>query len=79
MPHFVPCNAVELAEAGGARFTFSADCAPNDALCELARDTDLLLIEATLPRPERDGDARPPDAGGSRRARRDRRARSGWC
>jgi ribonuclease BN (tRNA processing enzyme) len=55
VPHFIPCNAVELEEAG-VRFTFSADCAPNDALCELARDTDLLLIEATLPRPERDGD-----------------------
>jgi ribonuclease BN (tRNA processing enzyme) len=55
VPHFIPCNAVEIRE-GGARFTFSADCAPNDALCELAADTDLLLIEATLPRPERDGD-----------------------
>jgi len=55
VPHFIPCNAVELAE-GGARFTFSADCAPNDGLCEFAAGTDLLLIEATLPRPERDGD-----------------------
>jgi ribonuclease BN (tRNA processing enzyme) len=55
VPHFIPCNAVELAE-DGRRFTFSADCAPNDGLCEFARDTDLLLIEATLPRPEPDGD-----------------------
>ena len=55
VPHFIPCNAVEFAEEG-ARFTFSADCAPNDGLCEFARDTDLLLIEATLPRPEREGD-----------------------
>lgn len=55
VPHFVPCNAVQFREHE-RRFTFSADCAPNDALCELARDTDLLLIEATLPRPERDGD-----------------------
>jgi ribonuclease BN (tRNA processing enzyme) len=55
VPHFIPCNAVELAE-GGARFTFSADCAPNDGLCEFAAGTDLLLIEATLPRPEREGD-----------------------
>jgi ribonuclease BN (tRNA processing enzyme) len=54
VPHFIPTNAVELAEAG-ARFTFSADCAPNDALCAFAAGTDLLLIEATLPRPERDG------------------------
>jgi ribonuclease BN (tRNA processing enzyme) len=55
VPHFVPCHAVELAD-GGARFTFSADCGPNDAVCELARDTDLLLIEATLPEPEPEGD-----------------------
>ena len=43
--------------------------------CEFARDTDLLLIEATLPRPERDGPARPPDARRGRRARPPRRAR----
>jgi ribonuclease BN (tRNA processing enzyme) len=54
VPHFVPCNAVEIA-AGDARFTFSGDCAPSEALCEFAAGTDLLLIEATLPRPERDG------------------------
>jgi ribonuclease BN (tRNA processing enzyme) len=46
---------VEIRE-GAARFTFSADCAPNDGLCAFATDTGLLLIEATLPRPERDGD-----------------------
>jgi ribonuclease BN (tRNA processing enzyme) len=54
VPHFLPTNAVELRE-GDARFTFGADCAPNDELCEFARDTSLLLIEATLPRPEREG------------------------
>jgi ribonuclease BN (tRNA processing enzyme) len=54
VPHFLPTNAVELA-AGGARVTYSADSSPSDDLCAFARDTDLLLIEATLPRPERDG------------------------
>ena len=54
VPHFIPANAVEFAE-DGARFTFSSDCGPNEELCAFARDTDLLLIEATLPRPERDG------------------------
>jgi ribonuclease BN (tRNA processing enzyme) len=54
VPHFLPTNAVELRE-GAARLTFSADCAPNDELTEFARDTSLLLIEATLPRPERSG------------------------
>ena len=42
--------AVEL-RRDGARFTFGADCAPNEELVEFARDTDLLMIEATLPRP----------------------------
>ena len=41
--------------APGGRLTFSADSSPSDDLCAFARDTDLLLIEATLPRPERDG------------------------
>jgi ribonuclease BN (tRNA processing enzyme) len=54
VPHFIPANAVEFA-GDGARFTFSADCGPNQALCDFAAGTDLLLIEATLPRPERDG------------------------
>ena len=54
VPHYVPTFAVELA-CEGARFTYGADCRPNDELVEFARDTDMLLIEATLPRPERDG------------------------
>ena len=35
--------------------TYSADCSPNEDLVEFAQDTDMLLIEATLPRPERTG------------------------
>jgi ribonuclease BN (tRNA processing enzyme) len=54
VPHYVPTFAVELA-CDGARFTYGADCRPNDELVHFARDTDVLLIEATLPRPERDG------------------------
>jgi ribonuclease BN (tRNA processing enzyme) len=54
VPHFVTTHAVDLS-VGGTRFTFGADCRPNDALVEFARDTDMLLIEATLPRAERDG------------------------
>jgi ribonuclease BN (tRNA processing enzyme) len=54
VPHFVDTFAVELA-TNGARFTFGADCSPNHELVDFARDTDMLLIEATLPRPERDG------------------------
>lgn len=56
VPHYVLTHAIEITSAGsGARLTFGADCAPNDALVEFARGTDLLLIEATLPRPERTG------------------------
>jgi ribonuclease BN (tRNA processing enzyme) len=54
VPHYVKTFAVELA-SNGSRFTFGADCSPNDELVQFARDTDMLLIEATLPRPERDG------------------------
>jgi ribonuclease BN (tRNA processing enzyme) len=54
VPHFTTTYAVELT-SNGSHLTFSADCSPNDALVQFARDTQLLLIEATLPRPERTG------------------------
>jgi len=54
VPHFTETYAVELA-SNGSRLTFSADCSPNQQLIHFARDTDVLLIEATLPRPERTG------------------------
>jgi ribonuclease BN (tRNA processing enzyme) len=54
VPHFVPTYAVEFS-AAGRRFTFGADCSPNDELVDFARGTDLLMIEGTLPRPERTG------------------------
>jgi ribonuclease BN (tRNA processing enzyme) len=47
VPHFVPAQAVEFAE-GERRITFSSDCGPNVELCDFARDTDLLLIEASV-------------------------------
>jgi ribonuclease BN (tRNA processing enzyme) len=57
VPHFVATHAVEITSAadGGRRFTYGADSSPSEELCTFARGTDLLLIEATLPRPERDG------------------------
>jgi ribonuclease BN (tRNA processing enzyme) len=54
VPHFTQTFAVQLA-GNGSRLTFSADCSPNQELVSFARDTDLFLIEATLPRPERTG------------------------
>jgi ribonuclease BN (tRNA processing enzyme) len=55
VPHYTETFAVELVSASSARLTYGADCSPNDELVRFARDTDLLLIEATLPRPERTG------------------------
>jgi ribonuclease BN (tRNA processing enzyme) len=56
VPHFTTTFAVDMRSTnGGGRFTFGADCRPGDELVEIARDTDLLLVEATLPRPERTG------------------------
>jgi ribonuclease BN (tRNA processing enzyme) len=55
VPHYTCTHAVEVAN-GGTRFTYSADCAPNDQLVRFAEATDLLMIEATLPRPERTGE-----------------------
>jgi ribonuclease BN (tRNA processing enzyme) len=57
VPHFVNTNAVEIASTdGGGRLTYGADHAPTEELVRFAAGTDLLLIEATLPRPERHGD-----------------------
>jgi ribonuclease BN (tRNA processing enzyme) len=57
VPHFVATNAVDITSAldGGKRLTYGADSSPSEELCSFAHSTDLLLIEATLPRPERAG------------------------
>jgi ribonuclease BN (tRNA processing enzyme) len=56
VPHFVETNAVDITTTNGAgRFTFGADSRPCEELPEFAQGTDLLLLEATLPRPERAG------------------------
>jgi ribonuclease BN (tRNA processing enzyme) len=56
VPHYIQTFAVDIASAAsGRRITFSADCRPTEELVELARGTDLLIVEATLPRPERSG------------------------
>jgi ribonuclease BN (tRNA processing enzyme) len=54
VPHFVPTYAMDV-RAGGARLTYGADCGPNEALCELAAGTPLLIAEATLPEPDPEG------------------------
>lgn len=57
VPHYVPTCAVDVCAHlnGGARFTYGADSSPSEELVRFADGTDLLMIEATLPRPERGG------------------------
>lgn len=56
VPHFTETFAVDISSAnGGGRLTYGADCRPGEELIAVARDTDLLVVEATLPRPERTG------------------------
>lgn len=55
VPHYIPTFAMDVTGPDGGRVTYGADCCPNDALVDFARDTDLLVAESTLPRPERTG------------------------
>jgi ribonuclease BN (tRNA processing enzyme) len=56
VPHYTETFAVDVRSLnGGGRITYGADCCPNEQLVEFAKDTDLLIVEATLPRPERTG------------------------
>lgn len=55
VPHFIRTHAVRVHDAN-ASFTYGADCRPNDEIVEFARDTDLLMLEAAVERPETDGD-----------------------
>ena len=55
LPHYVPSHAIEVAAPGGARFTFGADHGPSEDLVAFARATGLLMLEATLRAPEREG------------------------
>jgi len=56
VPHFIRTHAVRLRDvAGGGTFTYGADCRPNDEIVAFARDSDLLLLEATLEQPEEAG------------------------
>ena len=56
VPHFVPTCAIELSSTnGGGRFVYGADSAPTEKLVSFADGADLLMVEGTLPRPEREG------------------------
>jgi ribonuclease BN (tRNA processing enzyme) len=57
VPHFLPTCAIDVRSTanGSGRFTYGADSAPTEELVTFADGSDLLMIEATLPRPERGG------------------------
>jgi ribonuclease BN (tRNA processing enzyme) len=54
VPHFIRTHAVQVRDASGS-FTYGADCRPNEAIVAFARDTDLLMLEATLEQPDEGG------------------------
>jgi ribonuclease BN (tRNA processing enzyme) len=55
VPHFVETFAVRISSDGTGDLVYSADTRPGDEIVEASRDADLLIIEGTLPRPERTG------------------------
>jgi ribonuclease BN (tRNA processing enzyme) len=55
VPHFIETFAVRISGGGSGEIVYSADTRPGEEIVEVARDADLLLIEGTLPRPERTG------------------------
>ena len=56
VPHFRETFAIRVQSSNGAgRLVFGGDCGPTDSLIDFAEEADLLLAEATLPRPERTG------------------------
>src|SRR4051794_15189042 len=55
VPHFTETFAIRVEDSGGGCLAFGADSRPTIDLVEFATEADLLLIEATLPRPERSG------------------------
>jgi len=65
VPHFMPTHAVEVTEPTGARFTFGADTGPSEDLVAFARDTDLVMLEATIAEPDAEprGHLTPAEAG----------------
>jgi ribonuclease BN (tRNA processing enzyme) len=57
VPHFMETYAMLLrSRNGGGSIAYGADTSPTDALSAFAKGCDVLLIEATLPRPERTGE-----------------------
>jgi ribonuclease BN (tRNA processing enzyme) len=77
VPHFVDTYAMRFSSTNGTgRLVYGADCSPTEELARFAEDSDLMLVEATLPRPERTGERghlTPREAGEHGRAAQVRR------
>jgi ribonuclease BN (tRNA processing enzyme) len=72
VPHFTETFAMSIGSRNGSgRIVYGADCSPTDALTSFGSRADLILVEATLPRPERTGKRghlTPAEAGRQARA-----------
>jgi ribonuclease BN (tRNA processing enzyme) len=72
VPHFTETFAMSIsASSNSKRIVYGADSSPTDALDQFAQGADLMLVEATLPRPERTGmrgHLTPAEAGAEARA-----------
>jgi ribonuclease BN (tRNA processing enzyme) len=72
VPHFTETFAMCMSSTnGGGWMVYGADCSPTEALTGFATGADLMLVEATLPRPERTGvrgHLTPSEAGALARA-----------
>jgi ribonuclease BN (tRNA processing enzyme) len=55
VPHFVETFAVRINTEGSGDLVYSADTRPGNEIVDAAEGADLLIIEGTLPRPERTG------------------------
>ena len=56
VPHFTETFAIRVASKDGSgQLAYGADTSPSEKLCRFVQGADLLVIEATLPRPERTG------------------------
>jgi ribonuclease BN (tRNA processing enzyme) len=56
VPHYTETFAMRLSSSeSSGQIVYGADCRPTQALTEFASNADLMLVEATLPRPERTG------------------------
>jgi ribonuclease BN (tRNA processing enzyme) len=72
VPHYTETFAMRISSRNGSgEIVYGADSRPTEALTRFAIGADLLLVEATLPRPERSGERghlTPAEAGEHARA-----------